>query len=172
LGLQVAQFAHRLFDFDGSGTLSLDELTMVLRTICAAACKVDNTCEDPDIAVIESAASAIFAHRLPEGNGGTVQPKDELPASQFMYFLAEARSRTTESKLAAPALNPNTNADAEPSATTNTLRQVAAFLAYWSDAVEQVKAVPTGELWTDAEFPPSASSLYIDPVRSTARPHD
>ena len=218
----VAGFAHALFDFDDSGTLSFDELAMVLRTACSAARKIDPRCTEADIALVEEVAAEIFgtatssvmtlkqpeaktSHASSRGDEEALAEEDddldrEISSAQFLQFLHLARAtmapgaaasasptfdegkaadllrtRGSRSDLAAPhsRTGPAERGSAEEkeavargSQRRRCLRRVADFLVYWSRAVEKIEALESeSDGWTDPDFPPAATSIYLDPVR-------
>ena len=183
---EVAQFTHRLFDFDDSDSLSYDELTMVLRTISSAACKIDPACKDAPVSVLEEVATAVFQYSRKSQREGRTETntntedylEGEVTANDLSSFLKLSREKMKAGYVEEPEVMSEgvARGSVEAKEWHRALEQqklcmarVVKFLEYWTTEVMQQGGLAPTDPWTDPEFPPKATSLYLDPVRTLAR---
>ena len=53
-------FVHSLYDFNGSGDITMDELTIMMRTLLTGLAKVDKVVEEPSLETIERWTAQAF----------------------------------------------------------------------------------------------------------------
>ena len=160
---------------------------MALRTICSAAGKIDSECVVPDGTKVEQIATAVFVHAFGGLDQDSIvqatkdtQPTGEVSAEQFQTFMRYCRKaqalQATNARLPDSILGAKRTVSAVRGSNEEQLwigrhkqhmesiEDVARFLKYWTVTVQQDDSLLDGQLWTDNEFPPAPSSLYINPV--------
>lgn len=95
-------FIHSLYDFNGSGDLTKDEMTIMLRTCVCGCAKMDQQTEEPPVEDLEAMAERAFAMADKDASGEITRPEFDgycYSAPRVMNFLEYWDGALAQAKL-------------------------------------------------------------------------